>query len=116
MAVGRCGGRDLRAAQPRRDRQHPAAHLRSFDPAADQEPLMALIRKDRVLETSTTTGTGALTVAGAVDTFRTFASVCTTNDTAYCFVKGAPGTGEWEVGLYTYSGTNTLTRTTVLDS
>lgn len=78
---------------------------------------MALIVKDRVLETSTTTGTGALTLAGAVTGHVTFASVCSTSDTCYCTIvavdaSGNPS-GDWESGLYTYSGTNTLTRTTV---
>lgn len=77
---------------------------------------MALIAKNRVIETSTTTGTGNQALGGAVDTNRTFASVCATNDTFEYYVKGAPGTGEWEVGLGTYPSANTLARTTVLDS
>ena len=81
---------------------------------------MARIWEDRVCETATTTGTGDFTLAGAVAGFRTFASVCVTNDTAfYCIeainASGIP-TGEWEVGLGTYSAANTLTRTTVLAS
>lgn len=78
---------------------------------------MALIVADRVVETSATTGTGAFTLAGAVLGYRTFASVCSTNDTVpYCIeALDANGnlTGDWEVGLGTYSGVNTLTRTTV---
>lgn len=81
---------------------------------------MAHISEDRVLETSTTTGTGALTLAGAVTGYRTFASVMATTDTCLYAVwgvdaNGAP-TGEWEGGIGTYSATNTLTRTTVLES
>lgn len=81
---------------------------------------MALIIKDRVKETSTTTGTGAFTLAGAVTGFRAFSSVCTTNDTCYYCIEavdasGTP-TGEWETGLGTYSAANTLTRTTFSDS
>jgi hypothetical protein len=81
---------------------------------------MALIVKDRVKETTTTTGTGALILAGAMTGFRAFSSVCSTNDTCYYALQavdsnGTP-TGDWEVGLGTYSGTNTLTRTTVLSS
>lgn len=77
---------------------------------------MALVTPDRVLESSTTTGTGALTLAGAHTGYRTFASVCSTNDTIYYAivavdVNGNPS-GDWECGLGTYSGTNTLTRTT----
>lgn len=81
---------------------------------------MALIWKDKVAETATTTGTGAFTLAGAITGYRTFASVCSTNDTAYYSITAVDGngvpTGEWETGLGTYSGTNTLTRTTVLGS
>lgn len=77
---------------------------------------MALIVADRVLESSTTTGTGALTLAGATTGYRTFASVMSTSDTCYYTIEaldsnGNPS-GDWEVGLGTYSGTNTLTRTT----
>jgi len=67
---------------------------------------------DRVRETSTTTGTGDLILAGAVIGYRTFASVLTTNDTCYYCVAGQ-GTGEFEGGYGTYSAANTLTRTKV---
>lgn len=82
---------------------------------------MTLIIKDRVKETSTTTGTGALTLAGAITGFRAFSSVCTSpSDTCYYTIQGVDGsgvpTGEWETGLGTYSASNTLTRTTVKDS
>ncbi len=81
---------------------------------------MAAILKDRVKETSTTTGTGALTVAGAPAGFRTFASVCAVGDTFRYTVQGVDSagvpTGEWECGVGTYSSANTITRTTVLDS
>lgn len=76
---------------------------------------MAHIIFDRVQETTTTTGTGALTLAGAVTNYSTFASRMTTNDTCwYAIVDNTNNT--WEVGLGTYSGINTLTRTTVLRS
>lgn len=70
---------------------------------------------DRVKETATTTGTGDFTLAGAATGFRTFASVLSTNDTCY-YCIALQGGSEWEVGLGTYSGTNTLTRTIVLSS
>lgn len=78
---------------------------------------MALIVDDSVVETSTTTGTGALTLAGAVTGFRAFSSVMTSpSDTCYYLIEAIDGsgnrTGEWETGLGTYSGANTLTRTT----
>lgn len=81
---------------------------------------MAHISEDRVFETTTSTGTGTLTLAGAIAGYRTFASVMATNDTCWYAVWGVDGagapTGEWEAGLGTYSATNTLTRTTVLES
>ena len=76
---------------------------------------MALVLKDRVKETSTTAGTGTLTLDGAASGFQSFAAVGNGNTTYYAIVD--PITGDWEVGLgtYTSSGT-TLSRTTVLSS
>ena len=76
---------------------------------------MALVLKDRVKETSTTAGTGTITLAGAVAGFQSFAAVGNGNTTYYAIVD--PTTGDWEVGIgtYTASGT-TLSRTTVLSS
>ena len=74
---------------------------------------MALVVKDRVQETSTTTGTGTFTLAGAVSGFQSFSVIGNANTTYYAIVGGT----EWEVGLgtYTSSGT-TLSRDTVLAS
>lgn len=82
---------------------------------------MAHITEDRVIETSTTTGTGAFTLAGALTGYRTFSSVMTSpSDTCWYAIWGVDSngesTGEWETGLGTYSASNTLTRTTVLES
>lgn len=81
---------------------------------------MTLIIADRVKETSVTTGTGALTLAGAMTAYQSFASKCTVGDTFYYALQavdaGGAATGEWECGLGTYSATNTLTRTTVTSS
>lgn len=81
---------------------------------------MAYITADRVLETTTTTGTGNITLAGNVSGFRAFSSVCATNDTGPYYIEGVDAngvpTGEFETGLFTYSAANTLTRTTVLAS
>ena len=76
---------------------------------------MALVLKDRVKETSTTAGTGTLTLAGAVTGFQSFAAVGNGNTTYYAIADSV--TGDWEVGIgtYTSSGT-TLSRTTVLSS
>ncbi len=74
---------------------------------------MALVVKDRVQETSATTGTGTFTLAGAVTGFQAFSVIGNANTTYYAIVNGA----EFEVGLgtYTLSGT-TLSRDTVLES
>jgi hypothetical protein len=76
---------------------------------------MALVVKDRVNETSTTTGTGTFTLAGAVTGFQTFAAIGDGNTTYYTIVL--QGGSEFEVGLgtYTSSGT-TLSRDTILSS
>lgn len=74
---------------------------------------MAFKLGDRIRETSTTTGTGSLTLAGAVTGFATFASVLSTGDTTwYAIVLGA----NWEVGLGTFTSPGTLARTAVLSS
>ena len=74
---------------------------------------MATVVDDRVQETTTTTGTGTFTLAGAKTGFQSFANIGDGNDTYYCCTDGT----DYEVGIgtYTASGT-TLTRTTILDS
>jgi hypothetical protein len=76
---------------------------------------MALVLADRVQETSTTTGTGTLTLAGAVAGFQSFSVIGNANTTYYCITEAS--TGAWEVGTgtYTSSGT-TLSRATVYAS
>ena len=76
---------------------------------------MAFVLKDRVQETTTTTGTGTVTLAGAVSGFQSFAAIGNGNNTFYT-IADASGTS-WEVGIgtYTSSGT-TLSRDTVLSS
>ena len=74
---------------------------------------MALVLKDRVKETTTTTGTGTYTLAGAENGFEAFSSIGNSNTTYYCCTDGV----DFEVGIgtYTLSGT-TLARTTILQS
>ena len=77
---------------------------------------MALILADRVKDTTTTAGTGTITLSGTAPTgFQNF-SVIGDGNTTYYTIAGQ-GTSEWEVGIgtYTSSGT-TLSRTTVLAS
>jgi|TARA_X000001316_G_C921145_1_gene35448 hypothetical protein len=74
---------------------------------------MAFALKDRVKETTTTTGTGTYTLAGAVTGFEAFSSVGNGNLTYYCCTDDTDF--EVGVGTYTASGT-TLARTTILQS
>lgn len=76
---------------------------------------------DSVLESSTTTGTGALTVAGAETGCLSFSGAgVAVNDTFPYRITGVDtlrnATGEWETGIGTYSSSNTITRTKVLAS
>ena len=75
---------------------------------------MALVIKDRVKETTTTTGTGTYTLAGAVTGFETFTANLSNSDTTY---YACTDNTNFEVGIgtFTTSGT-TLARTTVLAS
>ena len=74
---------------------------------------MALVVKDRIKETTNTTGTGTLTLNGAADGFQSFSAVGDGNTTYYAIISA----NDWEVGIgtYTASGT-TLSRDTVLES
>ena len=76
---------------------------------------MALVLKDRVKETTSTTGTGTVTLAGAATGFQSFVVVGDGNQTFYAIVDSASGAWEVGVGTYTSSGT-TLSRTTVVSS
>jgi len=74
---------------------------------------MALVVYDRVQETTTTSGTGSVTLLGAVSGFQSFAVVGNSNTTYYTITDGAA----WEVGIGTYSTSGpTLARTTVLSN
>jgi hypothetical protein len=74
---------------------------------------MALVLKDRVMETTASTGTGTITLGGAVTSYQSFSVIGDGNTTYYAILGGT----EWEVGIgtYTASGT-TLSRDTVLES
>lgn len=78
---------------------------------------MALVLKDRVKETTTTTGTGTVNLAGAVTGFETFVSAVGNSNTCYYTILDANGTG-WEVGIGTVTDASpdTLSRTTILES
>lgn len=72
---------------------------------------MTLKLDDRIQETSVTSGTGTLTLDGAVVSFRPFSTLGNGNTTYYAIV----GAVEWEVGQGTYNA-GTLTRDTVFSS
>jgi len=72
---------------------------------------MSLVLADRVRETTQTTGTGTITLDGAVQGFQSFSVIGNNNTTYYTINRGS----EWEVGLGTYYG-GTLSRDTVYAS
>lgn len=74
---------------------------------------MAFVLANRVQETTTTTGTGTVTLAGAVSSYQSFAAIGNGNNTYYTIVSGTA----WEVGIGTYTAAGTtLSRDTVLAS
>jgi hypothetical protein len=70
---------------------------------------------DRVKESTTTTGTGSLTLAGAVAQFESFNTAFGTANPFYYVITDANGT-DWEVGTGELSNATTLVRTTVHQS
>ena len=77
---------------------------------------MALVINNRVRETTSTTGTGAVTLGGAVGGFQSFSAGIGNSNTTY-YAISINTESEWEVGLGTLNGdSSTLTRTTVLES
>jgi hypothetical protein len=75
---------------------------------------MALVLADRVQQTGTANTTVSFTLSGSVTGFQSFAVVGNTNTTYY---SATDPSGNWEVGIGTYSTTGpTLDRTTILAS
>jgi hypothetical protein len=72
---------------------------------------MSLALADRVRQTTTSTGTGTITLDGSLEGFQSFAVIGNGNTTYYTITGGA----QWEVGIGTYSS-GTLARTTVISS
>lgn len=74
---------------------------------------MPFVVKDRVQETTTTQGTGAYSLAGAVQGFQSFSVIGDTNTTYYAVTDGT----NWEVGIGTYTASGpSLSRDTILES
>ncbi len=77
---------------------------------------MANISQDRVADTTTTSGTGAITLANSPPTgFRTLNSVASTGDT-FRYEIAHQTASEWETGIGRYSGSHVFTRETILTS
>jgi hypothetical protein len=77
---------------------------------------MALVLADRVKETTTTTGTGDISLGGAETNFIAFGTALSDADTTYYAIVDDVN-ADFEIGIGTYtSGTNSLSRDTILDS
>jgi hypothetical protein len=77
---------------------------------------MAFVTADRVSDTTTTTGTGTITVSGVAPTsYKALSTVLSVGDTFYYCIQSQT-TAEWESGLGTYVSLNAFVRTTVLAS
>ena len=77
---------------------------------------MAFVIADRVRETTTTTGTGTITLGGAVTNFETFTANLSNSDTTYyAIVDNTNGAFEVGLGTFTSSGT-TLARSVIASS
>ena len=77
---------------------------------------MALVINDRVKESSSTSGTGTIALAGAVQGFETFAAGIGNNNETY-YAAYEDGTNNWEVGRGTLDATSAnLARTEVITS
>ena len=78
---------------------------------------MALVIKDRVKETTTTTGDGTINLAGASSGFQSFVAGVGDGNTTYYALTDANGTA-WEIGIGTITDASpdTLARTTLLAS
>ena len=78
---------------------------------------MALVINDRVKETSTTTGTGTINLAGAETGYEGFVAGIGTGNTTYYAIE-LNSAGEWEVGIGTVTdaATDTLSRDTIITS
>ena len=78
---------------------------------------MALVLNDRVKETSTTSGTGTINLAGAVTNFETFvAGIGNSNTVYYAIVHQDQPEFEVGIGTVTDASPDTLSRTTILSS
>ena len=78
---------------------------------------MAFVLNDRVKETTTSTGTGTINLAGAANTFETFvAGIGTTNKCFYCISHQTANEFEVGIGTVTDASPDTLSRDTIISS
>ena len=74
---------------------------------------MVFVINDRVKETTSTTGTGTVTLSGAQLGFQSFSSgIGSGNSTYYTIALG----NEWEVGIGSLTNATTFTRDSVISS
>lgn len=77
---------------------------------------MGWIVASRVRDTSTTAGTGNVTVTGTAPlTYRTFSAVLATGDN-FPYWIASRSADEWEAGIGTWQGSNAFSRDLVLSS
>jgi hypothetical protein len=76
---------------------------------------MAFVVDDRIKETTTTTGTGAVTLDGTSDSFQAFGEIGDANTTYYTIAHQSADEFETGIGTYTAAGTS-LARDTVISS
>jgi len=76
---------------------------------------MALVLKDRVLETCNSPGTGTVTLLGASLGYQSFNSALASGSTTYYTIADLGG-ANWEVGVGSFTSPNQLTRDTILES
>lgn len=76
---------------------------------------MALIIKDRVLETCSSPGSGAVTLLGAVTGYQSFNAAVGNGNTCYYAIADQNG-NNWETGVGTFTAPDSLARTTILAS
>jgi hypothetical protein len=78
--------------------------------------IMGFVLSDRVRDTTSTTGTGTITVSGTPpSTYNTFSAICDVGDVIPYFIQNRTA-NEWEVGIGTYSAANQISRDTILAS
>jgi hypothetical protein len=78
---------------------------------------MAHVLNDRVKETTTSTGTGTVNLAGAETGFETFvAGIGNSNTTYYCIAHQSADEFEVGIGTVTDASPDTLSRTTIISS